>query len=282
MMFNRSDSDTGPEQHRLYAPMTIHSDLEEADMRVEESAAPLNNLTETIKQIKETITNLYDVVSKQPHAWQTCLESSRSAMATLDRDNYFHKPDRLAEQAWIIKGLQDYAYHDADTGCIYDIAEFCRVSWLRILQNHPDDEVVLAGKCASMYPAFNKVTYSLGLGHNWLQRACSIIARIDQKEGGGTSSESSSQGPDIEHLPSSPANDYLPVMSPLQHDARWDEPLYVEARGYLQPAVDFFSRAVRSADAHGGATGDLLVMVRVKTGSTRVVRVTRGSLPSRI
>lgn len=48
----------------------------------------------------------------------------------------------------------------------------------------------------------------------------------------------------------------------LPADPRRQGPLYVEARGYLQPAVDFYARAVQSADAHGSTTGDLLAAVR--------------------
>ena len=44
-------------------------------------------------------------------------------------------------------------------------------------------------------------------------------------------------------------------------DLRRQGPLYVEARGYLQPAVDFYARAVRSADALGCTTGDILASV---------------------
>lgn len=44
-------------------------------------------------------------------------------------------------------------------------------------------------------------------------------------------------------------------------DPRRQGPLYVEARGYLQPAVDFYARAVRSADALGSTTGDILAAV---------------------
>jgi hypothetical protein len=44
-------------------------------------------------------------------------------------------------------------------------------------------------------------------------------------------------------------------------DSRRQGPLYVEARGYLHPAVDFFTRAVRSADALGTTDGHLLALV---------------------
>lgn len=61
----------------------------------------------------------------------------------------------------------------------------------------------------------------------------------------------------------------------LEEDAEWETvpphpdprrqgPLYVEARGYLQPAVDFFSRAVQSADSLGITTGDLLAAVSLE------------------
>jgi hypothetical protein len=57
------------------------------------------------------------------------------------------------------------------------------------------------------------------------------------------------------------ANYYLGSPS----DPRRQGPLYVEARGSLQPAVDFFARAVRAADANGTTTGELLASVNVKT-----------------
>ena len=46
-------------------------------------------------------------------------------------------------------------------------------------------------------------------------------------------------------------------------DPRRQGPLYVEARGQLQPAIDFYARAVQAADALGTTTGDLLAAVSV-------------------
>ena len=42
-------------------------------------------------------------------------------------------------------------------------------------------------------------------------------------------------------------------------------PLHVEARTYLQPAVDFFSRAVIAAEGSNSLTGELLSSVRTTT-----------------
>jgi len=43
------------------------------------------------------------------------------------------------------------------------------------------------------------------------------------------------------------------------------DPHYVEARGYLQPAVDFFSRAVKAADEVGETGGELLESVGLRS-----------------
>lgn len=49
----------------------------------------------------------------------------------------------------------------------------------------------------------------------------------------------------------------------MPNDPRRQGPMYVEARGYLQPAVDFYARAVRAADSQGLITGDILSSVRI-------------------
>lgn len=196
---------SGSSQHRRHSSRSTNGDSEDV-----------------IEQTKQVITSLDDVVSNRPHQWETYLASARSAVTALERLHFFRDPARFAEQVWIIQGLQDYAYHDADTGCIEDIAEFCQASWLRVLRNFPENVEVLTG-----------------LGQNWLQRAQYTLARIHHEEGADLSSGGS------QAVPPHP-------------DPRRQGPLYVEARGYLQPAVDFFSRAVQSADSLGITTGDLL------------------------
>ena len=119
---------SGSSQHRRHSSRSTDGDSEDV-----------------IEQIKQVITSLDDVVSNRPHQWETYLASARSAVTALERLRFFRDPARFAEQVWIIQGLQDYAYHDADTGCIEDIAEFCQASWLRVLRNFPDNVEVLTG-----------------------------------------------------------------------------------------------------------------------------------------
>ena len=98
-----------------------------------------------VEQVKSIVTLLYEVVSSRPHEWETYVPSARSAMTALDRIHFFRDPQRYAEQVWMLHGLQDFAYHDADSGCIRDIAEWCQSAWLRILRNYPENVETLTG-----------------------------------------------------------------------------------------------------------------------------------------
>ncbi|RFU32046.1 hypothetical protein B7463_g4335, partial [Scytalidium lignicola] len=174
-----------------------------------------------IEEIKGFVTSLYEVASQRPQEWEAYLPSARSTMSALDRLRFFRNPDRFAEQIWIIQGFQDYAFHDPDSGAIQTVAEWCQGAWLSVLRSYPENMECLSG-----------------LGQNWHQRAQATLARIHNEE----SSESSSGG-------SGPN---------AQASARTESPLYVEARGYLHPAVDFYHRAVTAADLRNVTTGDLL------------------------
>jgi hypothetical protein len=222
-----------------------------------------------VEQVKSIVTLLYEVVSSRPHEWETYLPSARSAMTALDRIHFFRDPQRYAEQAWMLHGIQGYAYHDPDSGCIRDIAEWCQASWLRILRNFPDDVQTLTGmpNCSPHKEATQQCSnYShiyLGLGSNWLQRSQATLARIQREEGNDSSSQGSGQASgNFQHSSDSDVDqDSDDDLASPPSDPRRQGPLYVEARGYLQPAVDFYARAVRAADALGSTTGDLLASV---------------------
>lgn len=99
-----------------------------------------------IEQAKEIVTLLNDITSSRPHEWETYLPSAHSAMDCLDRLHFFRDANRFQEQVWLIHGLQDFAFHDPDSGSIHDIAEWCQAAWLRVLRNYPDNLDCLMGK----------------------------------------------------------------------------------------------------------------------------------------
>ncbi len=103
------------------------------------------NPEDLVEQVKSIITLLYEVVSSRPYEWEAYLPSARSAITALDHIRFFRDPQRFAEQVWMLHGLQDYAFHDADSGCIRDVAEWCQTAWLRILRNYPENVEVLTG-----------------------------------------------------------------------------------------------------------------------------------------
>ena len=144
--------------------------------RSHQSKGTESNSEDLVEQVKTIVTQLYDVVSSHPHDWETYLPSARSALTALEHLRFFRDPQRYAEQVWILHGLQEYAFHDSDSGCILDIADFCQTSWLRILRNYPENVETLTG-----------------LGSNWLQRAQATLARIQREEGNDSSSQGSGQ-----------------------------------------------------------------------------------------
>ncbi|RDW78146.1 hypothetical protein BP5796_05998 [Coleophoma crateriformis] len=195
-----------------------------------------------IEQVKTIITNLDNVVSNYADRIESYIPSAQSAMAVLDRIRFFREPNRLPEQIWIIQGLQDFAYHDADSGCIRDVAEWSQSAWLKILRIHPENSQIL-----------------MGLGSNWLQRAQAVLSKI-QNEESNQQTNGSSQSSEPQLTSSEPRNEIIADYEPPTDGRRQriESANYVEARGYLQPAVDFYTRAVRAADSENSMTGSLL------------------------
>jgi hypothetical protein len=98
-----------------------------------------------VEQVKSIITLLDEVVSSRPNDCATYIPSARSAVTALEQLRFFRDPQRFAEQVWILQGLQDFAFYDADNGCVQDVADFCQNSWLRVLRNYPENVDVLKG-----------------------------------------------------------------------------------------------------------------------------------------
>jgi hypothetical protein len=101
-----------------------------------------------------------------------------------------------------------------------------------------------------------------------------VIARIHQEEGTDSSSGGSGQAGDTtKRSICCRERDAEWEIVPRHHDPRRQGPLYVEARGYLHPAVDFFARAVQSADIDGSTSGGLLAAVGAKS-SIKLLKLT--------
>ena len=216
-----------------------------------------------VEQVKSIVNLLYEVVSERSGEWETYLASARSAIAALDRLRFFRETQRFAEQVWILHGLQEYAFHDSESGCIQDIAVWAEAAWSRVLRNYHENEEVLTGMFAILQGYFPFTDpFIPGLGRNWLQRSQENLAIIQREEGNDSSSQGSGSARNISEL-SSLAMNFINANNQVavSADPRRQGPLYAEARALLQPAVDYYARAVRVADASGTISGELLSQV---------------------
>ena len=109
------------------------------------SRADESNTEKLVGQVKGVVAQLYDVASSRPREWERYLASARSAVTALQHIHFFRDANRFAEQVWILNGLQEYAFHDPDSGVIADITTFCEASWLRVLRNFPENIETLSG-----------------------------------------------------------------------------------------------------------------------------------------
>lgn len=98
-----------------------------------------------------------------------------------------------------------------------------------------------------------------GLGQAWLARSQPVLSRIHRTEGSsssGSSGRPQSLGDRCSYSTAEEARDA--ERATAEADARAHTADYVEARGMLIPAVDYYSRAVAAAERDGTVTGELL------------------------
>ena len=102
-----------------------------------------------------------------------------------------------------------------------------------------------------------------GLGQAWLARSQNVLARIHRTEGSsssGSSGRARSVSDRLSYTSAEEARDA--ARAAVEADARAHTADYVEARGMLIPAVDYFFRAINVAERDGGLAGELLSEVR--------------------
>lgn len=171
------------------------------------------------------------------------LPTAQSAMTLVDATTLMDQPDRITDQTLIISELQRLAYQDQDAGGVQDVAEWCVAQWLHILQHSPDCLEALQG-----------------LGQAWLARAQACLARIHHEEGSPSSGSGSGGRPGTSgsqsYTTSDDARDF--ARAAADADARLHTADYVEARGILLPATEYFRKAVDAADNQSRLTGELL------------------------
>ncbi|KIV83209.1 hypothetical protein PV11_05256 [Exophiala sideris] len=175
-------------------------------------------------------------------SWEQRILIGRAAIRTFEATGYMRLPNHRADRIFVVSSLQRLAYHEADGNSVIDIAQWCMEQWLSLLQRSSEDSDALRGA-----------------GQAWLARTQTALARIHRTEGSSSSGSSGRPHSMSERVSYSTAEEARDAeRAIMEADARAHTADYVEARGTLIPAVDYFVRAVELADRDGGLTGELL------------------------
>ncbi|RMZ77013.1 hypothetical protein DV738_g4555, partial [Chaetothyriales sp. CBS 135597] len=179
----------------------------------------------------------------QPASISARLSTARAIIAVLDSSNFMEWPDRYDDQVFVISELQNLAYHEADGGGDAEIAQWCIRQYLHLLAQSQEERVEVL----------------TGLGHAWLLRAQGTLARIGRNDssssGASSTRPSSSTGP-VSFTSSDDARET--ARATAEADALAGTPDYVEARGMLLPATEYFQRAIVAAERLNRLDGSLL------------------------
>ncbi|KAM3419854.1 hypothetical protein BST61_g3183 [Cercospora zeina] len=181
-----------------------------------------------INVCKTSLNQILNSLKEDPREWRNHIPLARTIIAHLNATSLMQQTERLQERAWIIAGLQKLACTDPDSAEIPDVAAWCTHQWAKVQQSQPNNTAALRG-----------------LGQAWLARAQPTLSRI-QREEGRSSNDGASQSRGGS------------ASSQTEAERRTGTAQYVEARGSLQPAIDYLERAIAAATSQRSLTGDLL------------------------
>ncbi|KAF8477009.1 hypothetical protein BDZ91DRAFT_787615 [Kalaharituber pfeilii] len=73
----------------------------------------------------------------QTSDWRNGLSTVRSCINYVNTSQIMLNDNRLDERLWILNEVQQFAYHDADSGGISELSSWCEVEYNRILSAFP-------------------------------------------------------------------------------------------------------------------------------------------------
>ncbi|EXJ81611.1 hypothetical protein A1O1_07676 [Capronia coronata CBS 617.96] len=196
--------------------------------------------------------------SSSPESWDQRASIARLAIARLERTGFMQSRNPSQDRRAIVTSLQRLAYQDADSGGITDVAEWCTSQWLAMLQRDAEDLAALRG-----------------LGQAWVARSQSVLARIHRLEGSSSSGSSGRPRNSSDRFSYSSVEDAQEAeRATAEADVRAHTADYVEARGMLIAAVDYFTRAIDVAVRYGRLSGELLSEVSMYSTRERASGLT--------
>lgn len=206
------------------------------------SVAKAMSEEQRISVCKTGLNQIYNMLRNAPQSYRGYLNLGRSVIAHIDSTNFMEQRTRTAEQAWMVTGLQRLAALDDGDGGTLDITHWCSQQWIILYER--DSQSVAALR---------------GIGQAWLTRAQPALARIHRVDGSSSSSGDSSQRSARSITSSEDERQHAAAVEEAERRSGSQD--YVEARSYLQPATEYFERALAAATHQRVLTGDLLATV---------------------
>ncbi|KAK4920816.1 hypothetical protein LTR49_011719 [Elasticomyces elasticus] len=191
----------------------------------------------SISVCKTSVDRIYSMLRTSPQEYQDFLPLARSVISHIDGTSFMQQTRRTAEQSWLIGGLQRLALIDNGNCEALDICTWCTRQWMTVTAREPQNVEALRG-----------------LGKAWLGRAQPSLTRIHRTDGCSSSSRGSSQS----CTRTSNESERRSAAAVAEAERRVGTADYVEARGFLQPAIEYLGRAVAAATTQRALSGDLL------------------------
>lgn len=209
------------------------------------TVAQVMNEQQRINVCKTSISQIYTMLRSSPQNYRNYLQLGRSVIAHLDATTFMQQNSRESEQAWVVTGLQRLAALDNGNGNAQDIVTWCSRQWTALFQR--DNQSVSALR---------------GIGQAYLNRAQPVLTRIHNVDGSSSSSGSRQSSSRSARSITASEDERQAATANAEAERRAGTQDYVEARSYLQPATEYFARAIVAATEQRILSGDLLAMVR--------------------
>ena len=204
---------------------------------------------QSLNQHVEHVRRMSIEVAQGTSTWSRHTAAAVDAVTFFTLHPAFETALSRSDRIEVTRTLQQVAYHKSSGEPISLVADWCASEWLRLCEEQSDDIDAL-----------------YGLALSWLHRSQAVLYKIYELARRSSSSSSASIRSYDRERRSLDNNSITHSLSGNSEDneAKVNSADYVEARTSLQPATEYFDRAINAATAQQRKLGEEL-LARVST-----------------
>lgn len=109
------------------------------------STFQMDKYEQLVVSAKTELSNARVSIYRSPTQWRNFTDTVRACVSNIDTSRIMLGTNRLEERLWFINEVQNFAYFDADSGAITELASWCEREWNRVLDSHPTSVEALKG-----------------------------------------------------------------------------------------------------------------------------------------